>query len=340
MMRSTLRDVATLAGVSLATASLALNDSPKIAPETKERVRQAAAKLNYVPNVRARALARKSTGGIVLVVPNIRNPYFGELAQIIKDFLRPFQYHLILCDTDNDPKQEREYIDFLVQGAADGAIFASSSDLTAVNYHHMTSASEVAPIVLVERTIQGDALPTVDSDRMAGAYQATRFLIEMGHRRIGFIGGYLQERRYQSLRYLGFQQALLEANCPFNPNYVFEGRFTIEGGYAAGKAIAEMKERPTAILASNDLMAIGAISSLTASGLRVPDDISVCGFDNLWASEVYNPPLTTVHVPKVEIGESAAKILVDLLQGKTVEPKRIILPTELVIRKSVAVPPA
>lgn len=339
-MRSTLKDVAKLANVSVATASLALNDSPKISPETKERVRQAAAKLSYVPNVRARALARKSTGGIALVVPSLRNPYFAELAQSVRDFLRSFGYHLILCDTENDPELEREYIDFLMQGAADGAIFASSSDLLAVNHHRMIAASEVAPIVLVERTIEGDLLPSVDSDRLSGAYQATRFLIDMGHRRIAFIGGYLEERDHQSLRYLGYQRALLEANCPFRPDYVFEGRFTPEGGYEAGKAIARMKDRPTAVFAANDLMALGAIHALTASGLRVPEDISVCGFDDLWFSEIYNPPLTTVRVPKREVGTNAAEILVHMLQGKKPQTKRIVHPTQLVIRKSVGKPPS
>lgn len=338
-MRPTLRDVATLAQVSIATASLALNDSPKVAPETKERVRQAAAKLNYVPNARARALVRKSTRGIALVVPQVQNPYFAELAQAVKDFLRPLRYHLVLCDTGNDPEQEREYIDFLRQGGADGAIFASSSGLLAENDYELVAAAKTAPIVLVERTVHGDVLPTVDSDRMTGAYQATRYLIELGHKRIAFVGGFLEKRHYESLRFQGYKQAHLETGLPLNPAYVFEGYFTIEAGFDIGKAIARMDDRPTAVMAANDLMAIGVINGLAAEGLRVPEDISVCGFDDLWFSEVFNPPLTTVRIPKRQIGQLAAQWLMDMLSGKKVEPKRIVYPTELVIRKSVAPPP-
>lgn len=334
-MSTSMKDVARLAGVSPATVSLVINNSPKISKATREKVLMAAKKLNYYPNARARAFVKKATRTIAFIVPDIHNLYFSEMAQAIKNVLRPLNYNLILCDTGNETLQERTYIDFLRQGGADGAIIASSSDLTALNDHLLLEANKVAPIVLIERTLPGDPLPTIDTTRLEGAKEAVVHLAEMGHRKIAFIGGYLENRKNVSLRFQGFKEGLLEKNLPFRQDYVLEGRYTIEGGYQAGEKLLTLKERPTAVLAANDLMALGCINALISAGLKVPEDISVCGFDDLQISQVYNPPLTTVHIPKQLLGKKAAELLVSILNGNAPSVNKFMFKTELVKRKSV-----
>lgn len=335
-MSTTLKDVAKLAGVSPSTVSLVINNSPKISKRTKEKVLAAAKKLNYFPNARARAFVKKETRTIAFIIPDIHNLYFSEIAQAIKDVLRPLNYNLILCDTGNETQQERTYIDFLRQGGADGAIIASSSDLTALNDHLLIETNKTTPIVLIERTLPGDPLPTIDTNRLEGAKEAVCYLAEMGHRRIAFIGGYLENRKKESLRLQGFKEGLLEKNLPYRQDYILEGRFTIDGGFQAGKKLLTMVELPTAILAANDLIALGCINAITSAGLNVPKDISICGFDNLEISYAYNPPLTTVNIPKKLLGEKAAELLVSILNGETPSTNKFMFKTELIIRSSVA----
>lgn len=329
-----LKDVAKEAGVSVSTASLALNGSPKIHAETAARIKEVANKLGYIPNARARALVRKRTNIIGLVIPDILNSFYAEVSQAIENALRGYGYQLLLCNTSLGNPQELEYIQLAKQGVMDGIIFActGSDDPLANKAELVKLAKHYLPVLLVNRQAPNSDLPTIDCDRFQGAYQATEYLCALGHQDIAFVGGFMSVgASYQ--RFDGYYQAMQDLNLPVHKKWALDGRFRAEIAYDQVQKLIRENELPTAFLCSNDQMALGVIRCLAENSIAVPGEVSVCGFDDTRLSAFFNPALTTVKIPITEMGEAAAQAMVDLLDKKRI-PKMQLFPTQLVVRNS------
>jgi LacI family transcriptional regulator len=330
-MAVTLNDIASKAGVSLATVSLALNGSDKVNKDTKIRIKNIAEELNYIPNARARALVKKSTNTIGLVIPEVVNPFFAELAQSIKDYVRSQNFNVILCSTDYQSEEELRYINMFRSGQVDGAIFACVGDVMEKHNELIIElVKQNIPVVFVDRDgVDHDLIPVVKSDVYHAAYQAADYLISLGHKNLAFAG--------QSLERLnGFKSALIKHQLELKEENIYYDYLKMEGGYAVGKKIAARKERPTAVVCLNDEIAIGVIQALIAKNVEVPKEISVIGIDNIKMANFYNPSLTTVNIPVSQMGKKAAEILLKRIAGNSLSAKEkfFIFPTELIIRDS------
>ena len=330
-MSVTLSDIAKKADVSLATVSLALNGSDKVNNDTRIRIEKIAEELNYVPNARARALVKKSTKTIGLVIPEVVNPFFASLAQSVKNYVHQYDFNVILCSTDYESEEEKRYINMFRSGSVDGAIFACVGDMMAEHNKMITQlVKEDIPVLYVDRdAVDHNLIPVVKSNVYSAAYQAAEYLIELGHRNLGFVG---QSKE----RLSGFKKALSDNNISLNEKNIFYDFLKIEGGYSAGNLISEMEAPPTAVVCLNDEIAIGVVQSLTANEISVPNDISVIGIDNIKMANFYNPSLTTMNIPVEEMGRKAAEILIKKISGEKLseEDKCIIFPTKLIVRDS------
>lgn len=330
-MTVTLKNIAQKAGVSLATVSLALNGSSKVNKKTKQRIKEIAYELNYVPNARARALVKKSTKTIGLVIPEIVNPFFAELAQAIKNHIRNKNFNLILCSTDYQSEEELNYINMFRSGQVDGAIFACVGDMMAEHNDLITKlVKDNIPVIYVDRAgVDYDLIPVVKSDVYHAAYQAADYLISLGHTDLAFAG--------QSVERLnGFKSALLKHGLELKEENIYYDYLRMEGGYAVGEKIAARTEKPEAVVCLNDEIAIGIIQALFGKNIDVPGEISVVGIDNIKMANFYNPSLTTVNIPISQMGKKAAEILLKKIAGKSLSPneKFFVFPTELIIRDS------
>ncbi|NPV54180.1 MAG: LacI family DNA-binding transcriptional regulator [Firmicutes bacterium] len=331
-MPITINDVAKAAGVSKSTVSRVVNNIPVVDMDTKRRVLEVIKELGYSPNDIARGLATKRTGTIGLIINDITNPFFPELARGVEDVMRAYNRNVFLCNTDGRPEREASYIQLLFQKRVDGIIFASvrigTTDLSALAKRNM-------PFVLAGRELSGHDADLVIVDNVLGGYQATRHLLDLGHTRIAFIAG-TQGVSASIDREKGYLKAMAEAGLAADQCQIEAGDFKQEGGYAAAKRLLQTEKVPTAIFAANDLMAIGALEAIFEAGLRVPEDISLVGFDDIPPASLHLVQLTTVAQPKYDIGAIAARLLLEKIESPQAqrEPQRIILPPKLQIRKT------
>lgn len=328
---ATIKDVAALAGISYTTVSHVVNKTRPVSERVRLKVEAAIAELDYVPSAVARSLKAKTTATIGLLVPNSLNPYFAELARGIEDYCERNNYCVILCNSDDDPDKQRNYLRVLLEKRVDGLIVASTggddslaSGLLAVR----------TPMVIVDREIAGVETDRVRIDHEEGAYLATRHLLELGHRAIAFIGGPLDNSVAQ-LRLAGYRRALRQAKVKVSASSVLASDFTSTGGYRAAAQLLE-GERPTAIFASNDLLGIGALRAAAERDIRVPGELSVIGFDDIQMSRYVYPALTTVGQSILQLGETAAELLLRRLATPELAlDQRIVIPS-IVLRESTA----
>lgn len=308
---ATLAQVAAHIGVSTATVSRALNKPELLSPETVARVRQAAEELRYRPNYLAKHLKVGRTYNILVVVPRL-SPFFLEMFRGIEEATNHLGYFAIIAHGGRDPVREGAYFDQVSSGRADGLLLLSSG-------HGPARANKYArpPVVsLLDADFSPD-IPAVRVDHRLGAIAATNHLISLGHLRIAHISGSPDSPMALSRR-AGFLQALRDAGLPVDPRQIVEGGFTLEAGQDAMAQLLQQTRRPTAVFAANDEAAIGAIKAIRAAGLDVPGDISVIGFDDQRLGRIYEPALTTVHVPAFELGYRGLTMLDGLLRGKDI----------------------
>ncbi len=329
---TTIKDVAHELGMSVATVSRALSRPELLRAETRERVMSVVDRLGYRPNVLARGLRRGKARAIFLLVPNL-SPFFLEIFAGAEDVARQADFELLLGNSNGDPEREEACFDQVLSGRADGIILLTGLAPAA----YAPGKRPLPPLVTVLERLPGRAVPVIRTDHRVGAAEATRHLIELGHRRIAHIAG---SKRAPSTahRLAGFRDALESAGLPFLQDLLYPGDFTMKSGAAGIERLMGLDEPPTAVLCGNDEMAFGAIRMLHKLGLSVPKDSSVVGFDDQNMAAFYNPPLTTVHIPRHELGRRAALELIDQLEGRDVAHE-VVLPTRLVIRESTA-PPA
>ena len=331
--RPTIYDVARLAGVSTATVSRALNGKGQIAPATRAAIDAAVAHLGYHPNTVARSLVTKSTQTIALLLPDISNPFYAALVSGIQRRALEAGHTMLLCTTESDREREEEYLNLLRAKQVDGVLVDGLVLPPDVIARFVRNG---LPIVCLDRDVDSTSVPLVQVDNRLGARMAIEHLISLGHRRIAHIAG-APELRISEERIVGYRDALAAAGADADPALLAIGSFTEEGGHEAMRELLAAGE-PTAVFAANDLSAIGAVNAIVGSGRRVPEDVSVVGFDDLRLARFTTPPLTTIRQPAVEIGERAAQLLLDLAAGRRVRKLRHLLEPELVVRASTGPP--
>lgn len=324
----TIKDVAKAAGVSISTASYALNGVDKVSEKTREKVIKIAKELNYTPNSVARNLKTKKTELIGLFVHDINGPFYDKLIKGIQEVVNIKGYELIVfCDSGQKPGTS---YNFLKERRIDGAIIISSN---ITNEQIQNIASKDFPIVVLDRYLNAENLCNVVIDNKKGAKDAVQYLIDLGHKKIGFISG--PDKSYDNEeRFKGYVDTLSSNSMEVNYQHILKGKFTEESGYDAIKNfLKEKEELPTAFFSSNDEMAIGAIKALQEENYRIPEDVAIVGFDDILISSYIQPKLTTVRRPMYEMGSFSAHILLSMLLGKSAKSS-MILSTELIIRES------
>lgn len=326
--RVTIIDVANEANVSFATVSRVVNGKGYVSPATRERVMQAMTRTGYIVNRQARALAGGLHQVIGLLVPDLDTSYVGEILRGIDEELAAKSYDLMLYTTHRRKTRESIFVASLTQGNTDGLLMILPQDLAA-NINAVRQRD--FPYVLIDHSGLDDQGPSVGATNRQGAHDATSYLIELGHRRIGFITGN-QEMGCSVERLIGHRAALAGAGIAADPALVREGNFRQPLAYECTRDLLALSERPTAIFASNDISAFAVMDAARDAGLRIPDDISVIGFDDIPDARYSNPPLTTMRQPLQDMGRLATHMLFEFIAdpGRAVE--RIELPTELIIR--------
>ncbi|MEB3102938.1 catabolite control protein A [Ferviditalea candida] len=332
-MTVTIYDVAREAGVSMATVSRVVNNNPNVKPQTRKKVFEAIERLGYRPNAVARGLASKKTTTVGVVIPDISNPIFSEVARGIEDIANMYHYNIILCNADKKKEKEIRVINTLLEKQVDGLLFMGGA---ITDEHIQAFKTATVPVVLCATTDESGTIPSVDIDHQAAAFDAVNLLIQYGHRSIGMISGTLQDPSNGNARYLGYKQALDKAGIPFNENYVRIGNYKYESGIEVTKYFLELPNRPTAIFVANDEMAIGTVHAIQDAGLKVPDDISVISVDNIRMASMVRPQLTTVAQPMYDIGAVSMRLLTKLMNKESVDRSKVVLPHEVIIRESVA----
>jgi len=324
-----IKDVAREAGVSHATVSRALRGSPLISPPTTARVKAMANKMGYSVNAVARSLVTGKTHTIGVVVTSIADPFVGGVTAGIEAFANERGYSTILATCHADPETEKRMVDSLRERGVDGILVTSSR--VGAEYSSMATEMRV-PIVLLNNQRPGGYPDSVAIDNVGSAQRAVEHLLELGHRRIAYVGhslGYASECD----RRQGYQLALNGAGLEIQPAYILQADSTPESGAKAAATLAALTPRPTAIFCYNDITALGVLAYSREQDLRVPQDWSVIGFDDLFLSQHLYPPLTTIRQPMDEMGREAAKLLLGLIAGEEIAAD-VRMPGELIVRQS------
>ncbi|MDH2927071.1 HTH-type transcriptional repressor PurR [Lonepinella koalarum] len=329
---ATIKDVAKMAGVSTTTVSHVINNTRHVAQETKQAVMDAIQQLCYSPSAVARSLKINTTKSIGMIVTTSESPYFAEIIQAVESHCYRQGYSLFLCNTQNDAEKIKNHLEMLAKKRVDGILIMCAEYLQ--ESLDLFNNFRELPMVVMEWGIQHSNNDIILDNSFNGGYLAAQHLIENGHQKIGIIAGELSKTTAQT-RFQGFEKAIFDAGLTLNPNWIQEGFFEPEDGYECMNKILAQAELPTAVFCCNDVMALGAISAITEKGLRVPDDISIIGYDNIHSSRFYAPPLTTIHQSKARLGERALKLLLDRIHHKNNEKETIELYPELIVRKSV-----
>lgn len=333
--RATIRDVADAAGVSVATVSRVINQRPDVAPETRDAVLRHVRAHNFTTNRSARALSLGRTGYIGFTMPYVRADYFAAILAGAVEAAFERGMRLVLCATLHEHDREVSLLETLKDGATDGAIILLPEETNAEL--EALQASGYPFVVADPRAPLSDGIPAVSAAHRAGAKAATDHLLALGHRRIAHISG---PRTWAATeeRIEGYQAALAAAGALPSAELLAEGDFEIPGGYAAACRLLDLPERPTAVFASNDNMAVGVLRAARERGLSVPGDLSVVGFDDAEVAQSVTPALTTVRQPLGELGRTAVSVLQRLVDRQRVEALRVELGTRLVVRDSTAPP--
>jgi LacI family transcriptional regulator len=331
---STLNDVAKLAGVSTMTVSRVVNGSGYTSPAAQARVNQAIAELGYMPNVLARQLRSSRTKTLALVVTDITNPFFTTIARGVEDAARAQGYAVMFCNTDESVEEELDYVRVLIQRRVDGVLLVpatdSSGSLELLQQHGL-------PVVVLDRRPRSAQVDEVRADSEGGAYIVVRHLLDLGHRRIAVLAG-PESVSTSADRVSGYKRALAEAGIDAGPQQILFGQYTEASGHAMTEQVLAASERPTAIFAGNNFIAFGAMQALREAGMEIPDDMSIVVFDDLPQGWIL-PFLTVMSQPAYEIGKRAAEMMLErLASDEPIEPRTIVLPSSLIVRRTSAPP--
>ena len=332
MKRVTINDVADRAGVSKSTVSHVINNTRFVEEETRSRVVQAIQSLGFQPSIVARSLTTNHTETIGVIVSDATNQFFGEVIKGIEETVRPYNYGMVVCNTDEILEREDHYIDLLLRQRVDGIIAAATSQkwdvLNKADVQH-------TPVVYVDRAYEGLIGPYVGVDNREGARLGAEHLIACGcgHSKIGILAGF-QRLSTMRERLAGFRQALEEHNIPLPEKWIVPSALSIEAGREAALKILTQPDHPTALFMSNNFLSLGTLLAMREVGLSCPEDIALIGFDDHPWAAVACPPLTVVRQPSRLVGQKAAQILLDLIDGRIPSETHLELECELVLRQS------
>ncbi|WP_437888656.1 DNA-binding transcriptional regulator CytR [Phytobacter sp. V91] len=327
---ATMKDVAVKANVSTATVSRALMNPDKVSQATRNRVEQAAMEVGYLPQAMGRNVKRNESRTILVIVPDICDPFFSEILRGIEVTAAENGYLVLIGDCAHQNQQEKTFIDLIITKQIDGMLLLGSrlpfdaSIEEQRNLPPMVMANEFAPEL---------ELPTVHIDNLTAAFNAVNYLREQGHLLIGCIAG-PEEMPLCHYRLQGYVQALRRSGITVDPHYIARGDFTFAAGSNALEQLLNLPKPPTAVFCHSDIMALGAISYAKRRGLQIPRDLSIIGFDNISLAEFSDPPLTTVSQPRYDIGRESMLLLLDQLQGHNVSSGSRLLDCELIVRGS------
>lgn len=331
MKRATIRDVAKTAGVSLSTVSRVLHRHPAVNSDIQQRVLRAIDELDYQPNRSAQRLRSKLGSVIGLIISDIENPFFTSIVRGVEDVAYANQMTVVLCNTDEDPAKQERYIGVMQEEGVAGLIIAPAhSD----SYESLQPLRELGiPTVLLDRDIGDEKSDAVCVDNVAGAYTATQHLITANRKRIAIVNGDTHIKTFAD-RYQGYRRALIDGNIKINKNYVVEVPPKIERSLQATLELLQLKPRPDAIFAGNNLITIGVLKAIKQLKLSIPEEIALVGFDDMpWSSELC-PPITSVAQPTYELGQEAARLLIRRLRDNDGFHQTITLHTRLIVRES------
>ncbi len=330
-MPITIYDVAREAGVSMATVSRVVNGNPNVKPTTRKKVMAAIERLGYRPNAVARGLASKKTTTVGVIIPDISSLFFSELARGIEDIATMYKYNIILCNSDQRLEKELQLINTLLEKQVDGLLFMGAE----IKEDHLQILSTTSvPTVLAATRDPDNILPSVTIDHFQAAYDATKVLLDKGHKRVGMIYGPSNDPLGGLIRFEGYKQALKDAGIPLDESICASGTYWYESGLRIMTEFLALPEPPTAVFASSDEMAIGAIHAVQDAGLSVPNDIEVIGYDNIRLAEMVRPKLTTVVQPMYDIGAVAMRLLTKYMNNEHVEEHVVLLPHRIEYRQS------
>ncbi len=327
---SNIYDVARRARVSLATVSAVLNDSAFVSPDLKTRVQTAIAALGYQPNLLARGLAKKRSQTLGMIVPDIANPFFPEVVRGAEDTAHAAGYTLLIASSDNDEQKESAYLRLFLAKRVDGVILTKAPGRFPLELRRAFAKAGI-PIVLLARAVSGFATDLVEMDDRGAAYEGVLHLHRLGYRRIGFIGG-LRGASTSRRRLDGYRAALRAARLRFDPALVVDGDFRVESGYQAGLSV--LKSRPDAVFIGNYLMTVGFMEALRQYRMRCPDDVAVVTCDDHPWLDAFSPRLTTIDLPKRELGAAAAQMVVARIAKRGGPPRIVRLENALRVRES------
>ena len=333
-MPVTIYDVAREAAVSMATVSRVVNGNPNVKPTTRKKVLAVIERLGYRPNAVARGLASKKTTTVGVIIPDISNSFFAELARGIDDIASMYKYNIILCDSDRRLEKEIHLINTLLEKQVDGIVYMGR-EIT--DDHIQVFNTSTVPIVLAGTKEKSEKLPSVNIDHNQAGYDATARLIEGGHKRIAIITGPFHDPLAGVDRFEGYRNALRDNGIEFHQENVISGKLTYEAGLEAAKLFMSLEEPPTAIFAASDETAVGVIHGLQDMGKSVPQDIEVIGFDNIRLAEMVRPRLSTVVQPMYDIGAVAMRLLTKYMNNEKVDHHIVVLPHRIEERQSTTI---
>lgn len=330
-MAASIKDVAKEAGVSIATVSRVLNDIDVVNEETKKKVLEAIKKLGYRPNIVARSLKTQRTRTIGILIPDISNQFYPEIVRGAEDVANIYDYNVMLCNSDFDIDKEKEYLRVLKEKMVDGVLYMSSS----LENDILDLINELdVKTVLVETDDKNANLPSVTIDNVKATYEVTKYLIDKDIKDIAFIGVSREDNNAWKKRFTGYKNALQESNIEFREELTYFHNLKVETGY---NGVVEMLNRgvsPKAIVCASDEIAMGAINALRDNGLKVPEDVSVTGFNDIDLARAFYPKLTTVHQPMYDMGSVAMRMLIKIINNKVLEEGHFVLNYNLVERDS------
>jgi len=330
---ASIKDVALKANVSTTTVSHVVNSTRFVSDKVRHEVELAIRELNYVPSAVARSLKSKSTKTIGMLIPNCSNPYFAEIVRSVEDHCFGAGYALILCNTDDDPHRQAAYLQVISEKRIDGAIIISTGEDK--DLLRLLKGLSV-PTVLLDREIKEVDCDLVETAHLQGAMMATEHLIELGHRRIACLAG-PTNLNSSAQRIEGWLAALAKSGLGAEASHLlWQSDFSSQGGFATMQSILRSPEVPSAVFVCNDLMCIGALSAAHQAGVRVPQDISLIGFDDIELARFASPALSTIAQPKHRIGIAAVDMVLERIQGDRVQARQVILQPELIVRNSTA----
>jgi len=329
---SGVKEVARIAGVSTATVSRAINNPEKVAEKTLKKVIAAVSDAGYSVNHLARNLRTSKTSNVVVLVPNITNPFYSEVIRGMERVAHTYGYSVLLGDTQDSEDREAVYASMLTTKRADGLITLCPR-IPQLSKQMTSDELLNAPIVNACECARDTVMRTVKIDNIAAAKEATEHLLNLGHRRIGLVAGPF-ESPLSIERLNGYSMALKTAGIAYDDTLVASGDFSIESGKTAAEKILSIENRPTAIFCSNDEMALGVMTALKSNGAKIPDDISIIGFDDIHYAQYFDPPLTTIAQPAGDLGELAMSQLCEILAGNPPQSRNAVLPHKLIERES------